>query len=120
MKMEISGIPSSTATRLRLAYRTRRALKLADGSVRDCRVAFTDENGPKRGVDIRCSIDTRLIRRADIHVTGRGTSVALAFREAIDRMQQRLDRVIGTSRDSARRPKKYFAAVRASMAAALL
>jgi hypothetical protein len=117
--MEIIGIPLGAAGRLRVAARTANALKPAAKAVRDCRVTFTDENGPKGGMDIRCTIDVRLVRRAAIHVAGRGTSAALAFREAVERVHQRLDRVIGAGRDSARHPKKYFAAVRASMEGAL-
>jgi putative sigma-54 modulation protein len=119
MKIQITGIPGPTAARLRVAARARSALRPAAGAVRDCRVVFTDENGPKGGADIRCTIDVGLIRRADIHVAGLGTSAALAFREAVDRIHQRLDRVIGAGRASARHPKKYFAAIRASMQATL-
>ena len=112
--MEIIGIPRTTAVGIRVATRTRAALRSAGHAVRECRVAFTDENGPKGGVDIRCIIDVGLARCAELHVAGRATSPALAFREAMRRLRQRLDRVIGANRDLARRPKKYFAAIRAS------
>jgi hypothetical protein len=88
MEIEIVGIPRSTAARLRLPRRVRTALTPARGAVGDCRIAFRDENGPKGGVDTRCTIDVRLSRRAPIHVTGRGTSSALALREALERLQR--------------------------------
>jgi hypothetical protein len=114
MEIEIVGIPRSTAARLRLPRRVRTALTPARGAVGDCRIAFRDENGPKGGVDTRCPIDVRLSRRAPIHVTGRGTSSALALREALERLQRRVRETVGASRAAARRPRKYFAAARAA------
>lgn len=118
MDIEIVGIPKSAIARLRLLPRTRAALTPASGAIRYCRVAFADENGPKGGVAVRCTIDVNLIRRAPIHVGGLGTSEALALRKALDRLHRRVDGVIGTGRDAARHPKKYFAALRAGSAPA--
>lgn len=113
MKIEIVGIPKSKIARLQLLRRVEAALTPASGAVHHCRVAFTDENGPKGGVDTRCTIDVQLVRRASIHVEGQGTSEALALREALERLHRRVDAAIGAGRDAARRPKKYFVASRA-------
>jgi hypothetical protein len=114
-EIEIVGVRSKTTTaRLRVVARTESTLAPAAGAVRRCRVTFRDENGPKGGVAVRCTIDVRLTRRAPIHVDGRGTSAALALREALRRLHGRIDRTVGASRTSARHPKKYFAAARAA------
>ena len=110
MQLEIVGIPKSAVVSLRVHRRLGTALAPAQGAVRGCRVAFTDENGPKGGVDTRCTIDLRLVRRAPIHVVGRASSRALALREALERLRRRVRESVGASRAAARRPRKYFAA----------
>jgi hypothetical protein len=119
MKLEITGMPASVADALDIAARIQAALRPADGAVRECRVRFIDENGPKGGVAIRCTLHVGLVRRADFYVSARAASASAALTEALDRVRHRLARVIGAQRDSTRHPKKYFAAVRASMRTAL-
>lgn len=119
MKLEITGISTAAAAALGVESRTHTALRAGNGAVRECRVAFVDVNGPKGGKAIRCTIEVGLVRRAAIHVSARAVTVPGALIEALDRMRQRLQRTIEAERDSARHPKKYFAAVRASMQATL-
>jgi putative sigma-54 modulation protein len=76
------------------------------------RVGFTDENGPKGGVDIRCAITVDLPRRPPMHAEGVAETRRLAFDAALDTLARELKRDRERRRDAARRPKKYFAARR--------
>jgi len=77
------------------------------------RVGFTDQNGPKGGVDIRCAITVELPRRAPLHAEGVAETHRLAFDGAFDTLARELKRDRERRRDAARRPKKYFAARKA-------
>jgi ribosome-associated translation inhibitor RaiA len=74
------------------------------------RVGFTDQNGPKGGVDIRCAITVEVPRRAPMHAEGVAETHRLAFDAALDTLARELKRDRERRRDAARRPKKYFAA----------
>jgi len=74
------------------------------------RVAFTDEDGPKGGVALRCALTIELPRRPTTHANGLGQTPRLAFDAAYEVLEQELSRERGRRRDVARRPKKYFAA----------
>jgi ribosome-associated translation inhibitor RaiA len=74
------------------------------------RVAFSDENGPKGGVDIRCAITVDLPRRPPVHAGAVAESPRLAFDGAVAALAATLRRQRTRRRDAARRPKKYFVA----------
>ena len=74
------------------------------------RVAFTDENGPKGGVGIRCALTVELPRRPTTHANGLGESARVAFDAAHAALVRELMREQERRRDVARRPKKYFTA----------
>jgi len=74
------------------------------------RVGFTDENGPKGGVGIRCALTVEIPRRATTHANGLGETPRLAFDTAYTALEQELTRDRQRRRDVARRPKKYFTA----------
>ena len=76
------------------------------------RVAFTDENGPKGGEAIRCALEVRLARRPAVHVEDVASTPGLAFEAGLAKLERRLRRIRETTRESKRRPKKYFAARR--------
>jgi hypothetical protein len=101
MMIEIVGV--SAAARLSVARYLDGRLAAVAGAVQSCRAAFSDENGPRGGVAIRCRLDVRLTRRAPIHVDGRATTVPLALKEAAARLERRLARVIGRRRAARRR-----------------
>jgi putative sigma-54 modulation protein len=77
------------------------------------RVGFTDENGPKGGVDIRCAITVELPRQAPMHAEAIAASHRLAFDSALEALERELKSLRERRRDAARRPKKYFAARKA-------
>ncbi len=111
--IEVIGISPTASARLGVRRRLRHALAPVAGAARTCRVAFSDENGPKGGVAVRCALDVRITRRAPIHVDGRGSATPLALKVALDRLERRIGHVVGSLRDLGRRPKKYFVAARA-------
>ena len=77
------------------------------------RIAFTDENGPKGGVAIRCALEVRLPRRPAVHVEEMASTPRLALDAGLAKLEHRLRRIRQTARASKRRPKKYYAAGRA-------
>jgi ribosome-associated translation inhibitor RaiA len=74
------------------------------------RVAFTDENGPKGGVDIRCALTVELPRRPATHANALAENARRAFDAAVETLERELSRERERRRDNARRPKKYFVA----------
>ena len=74
------------------------------------RVGFTDENGPKGGVDIRCAITVELPRRPAVHADALAESHRLAFDMAFEALEREIGRDRERARDVQRRPKKYFVA----------
>jgi ribosome-associated translation inhibitor RaiA len=74
------------------------------------RVAFTDENGPRRGVDIRCVLTMEIPRRPTAHASAVAENHHLAFDGAADAIERELTRERQRRRDKARRPKKYVVA----------
>ncbi|HXH81722.1 MAG TPA: HPF/RaiA family ribosome-associated protein [Candidatus Tectomicrobia bacterium] len=74
------------------------------------RVGFTDENGPKGGVDIRCAITVELPRRPPVHADALAENHRLAFDGAFEALEREVARDRERARDVQRRPKKYFVA----------
>jgi hypothetical protein len=75
-------------------------------------VRFVDDNGPKGGVDIRCSLNVRVPFRPVIRVEHMGQSARHAFDQALAVLGRQLERDEARARDARRRPKKYYAAAR--------
>jgi hypothetical protein len=75
-------------------------------------LAFTDENGPKGGVAMRCAIELRLPRRRAVRVEHTATTGRLAFDGALDVLERDLTQLVERQREGARHPKKYYAARR--------
>ncbi len=77
------------------------------------RVVFTDDNGPKGGVDMRCTVTVEIPRRPGVHASAIAESARLAFDGALEALGRELVRDRQRRRDMARRPKKYFVAQQA-------
>ena len=73
-------------------------------------VTFSDVNGPKGGLDVRCGVRVEVPRRPARHASALGTDLRVAFDGAIDALEHELLRDRDRRRDLARRPKKYFIA----------
>jgi ribosome-associated translation inhibitor RaiA len=74
------------------------------------RVAFTDDNGPKGGVDIRCAVTIEIPRRPATHASATAENARLALDGALAALEREIRRERDRRRDLARRPKKYFVA----------
>jgi hypothetical protein len=74
------------------------------------KVIFADENGPKGGVDTRCTIVFHMPRRRDLSVTAVAKTGDLAFDAAHAALDMGVTRESERRRELVRRPKKYFLA----------
>jgi len=71
---------------------------------------FTDENGPKGGVDARCTIVCDLPRRRDLAIHELGATPETAFDAAYAALDTAISRDRTRRRTLVRHPKKYFLA----------
>jgi ribosome-associated translation inhibitor RaiA len=76
------------------------------------RVGFTDENGPKGGIDTRCAITVERPRRPPVHAEDVAPTPRQALEAAFEAVERRLLKDLGRQRERRRRPKKYFLARR--------
>lgn len=74
------------------------------------RVAFTDENGPKGGLDTTCAITVELPRRPAVHASVVAAAPRPAFEGALEALEREIGREREKRRDQARRPRKYYVA----------
>ena len=88
------------------------ALGLVTPAPVTARVIFADENGPKGGPGIRCTIVTDMPRRREVSVTELGPSEELAFDAAFDALETSITRDRKRRRTLVRHPKKYYLAKR--------
>lgn len=109
----VVGITAAQASRLAVEPQMRTILAPLGDGVRRVRVAFTDDNGPKGGVAVRCAIDVRVARWPEIHVEASAVSARRALDEALEKLAARAGRTREAVRDKRRYPKKYFVATRA-------
>jgi ribosome-associated translation inhibitor RaiA len=110
MKIEFLGGADGRAIRARVAARLR---DIVPARATTARATFTDENGPKGGKAMRCALEVRLPRRPAIHVEEVAATPRLAFDGALAKLERQLGRLVDTTRELGRRPKKYYAARRA-------
>jgi ribosome-associated translation inhibitor RaiA len=111
--IDIEGLSGDRALRTRCARRVREALAHLGVTPLSARINFTDEDGPKGGVSIRCAITVPVPRRAAIHVEHVAHAPGIAFDGALDTLEQRLAQGRRREREAGRRPKKYYVAKRA-------
>jgi ribosome-associated translation inhibitor RaiA len=76
------------------------------------RVSFSDEDGPKGGVGVRCALTVRLPGRPAIRVEHQTRTYPQAFEGAFEALKRQLKRTTRRRRQSRRYPKKYFVARR--------
>jgi ribosome-associated translation inhibitor RaiA len=111
--IDIEGVASDPVLRARLARRVRQALARLGQTPLSVRVHFTDEDGPKGGVSVRCAMTIPLPRRPPVHVEHVAETHTTAFDGALDTLEQCLAQTRRRERTAGRRPKKYYAAKRA-------
>ena len=111
--VEVIGLPQAAAMRQRASARLADALAAHAVRASRARLTFTDQNGPKGGVAVRCGVTVSLAGWGRLHVEDEATTPSLALTGALAKLERRLLRRRQLVRDSRRRPKKYFAAARA-------
>jgi ribosome-associated translation inhibitor RaiA len=111
-RIQIRGRAAGRAIQTRVARRLSGVLASLPVGATGVRVAFTDENGPKGGDAIRCSVEVRLPRRPPMRVEDVASAPRLALDAALTKLERRLRRVRERTRESKRRPKKYYTARR--------
>jgi ribosome-associated translation inhibitor RaiA len=109
--IDIEGAENSDS-RACVRDRLRRVLGRRNAGEGSVRVIFSDENGPKGGIDHRCAITVRFPRRREIHAEHTASSERLAITGVIQSLGRRLDEELDRRRNAERRPKKYYAARR--------
>jgi|SRR5687767_4560570 len=109
-RIDVLGLPAREAAALRADTATVGALAALARRGSSVRLAFTDDNGPKGGPDIRCTITVGLPHRGRVHAEERATTPRLALRGALAHLERQLAREAAMIRASRRRPKKYYAA----------
>lgn len=110
MKIEIEGIKGTRFLRDRIVRGVRRALSRQPAEPATALVSFTDINGPKGGIDIRCAVTVSLPSRPTVRVEHLATTEWLAFSGAADTLERRLRRQREREEVRRRRPKKYYVA----------
>jgi hypothetical protein len=111
--IDIEGLANDPALRTRCVRRARQALARLGVTPLSARINFTDQNGPKGGVSIRCAITMPVPRRAPVHVEHLAPTSKTAFDGALDMLEHRLAQARRREREAGRRPKKYYVARRA-------
>jgi hypothetical protein len=109
-RLDTPGVSPREAAALRADERALRALAAVAPGAGNARLVFRDDNGPKGGPAIRCTVTVTLPRRGQLHVAATGVSARLALDRALARLRRRLGRTAAAARDARRRPKKYYAA----------
>ena len=100
------------------AFATRVRAKIAqtlgrvDPPPTTAKVIFADDNGPKGGPGIRCTIVHDMPRRRDFSVSELGATEEIAWDAAFDALETSVTRDRNRRRELVRRPKKYFLAKR--------
>ena len=112
--IDIEGLlANDPVLRARCARRTRQALARLGVTPLSARINFTDQDGPKGGVSVRCAITVPVPRRAPVHVEHVAPAQGTAFDGALDALEHRLAQGRRREREAGRRPKKYYVAKRA-------
>jgi hypothetical protein len=101
------GIP-----RAHVIKRMLQALRRISAQPVNARVAFTDDNGPKGGADVRCRVVVTIPGQPPITITRVAPSARLAFDATYERAARLLARGHARWLEARRRPKKYYTAKR--------
>jgi ribosome-associated translation inhibitor RaiA len=120
LSLNVEGLPIAPSLRNRVGRQIRRALVGVQTSPIRVRVTFSDVNGPKGGVDVRCAIDVRIPRTAPLHAEALARNDVTAFDISAAVITRRIARRLLRRQESGRRPKKYYAAARLLRAGAAL
>ena len=112
MAIQIRGIGKNKALSARVSAHVGAALATLHVAPVGAKITFSDDNGPKGGLAMRCTLDVRLPYRPAIRVEHVAETSWLAFDRAFATLGRQLERYRERDRDTKRRPKKYFVAKR--------
>ncbi len=102
---------SLTESELRLLLeRVEASLDRAVDRITHVRVRLVDVNGPKRGLDKRCSVQVRLAKHDTIEVSSRAETIWAALSSSLGAVQRRCHERLARARG--RRRARRLAAVR--------
>ncbi len=101
--VQTRGFDLTEALRNYCERRMRFALGSSSARVRSALVRLTDENGPKGGIDKRCSIRVVLHEAPMVVVTQDDSDIYIAVDRAADRISRTISRRLGRTW-AARRP----------------
>ena len=112
MKIEIEGLRREPRLHTRILARVAKACGRLPDAPTSALVNFTDVNGPKGGVDMRCAVTVWVPGKKTAHVEDIATSPSAAFDAVIDSLERWVKEHTERIMDDRRRPKKYYLAKR--------
>lgn len=112
MSVVIEGLGEDRALRTLIAGKITNTLERLQVPATGVRVQFSDENGSKGGVDIRCSVTIDVPRRPEIHADTVAADARLAFEQTFAAVERQIERDRERARVERRHPKKYYLAKR--------
>ena len=110
--IEFAGLEIAPALRTRVIQRIRRGLVGVQTSPVHVHVTFSDINGPKGGLDVRCAIDVTIPQTPPLHVEEAAERDVTAFDRCAAMISRHIAEQLRRRQESGRRPKKYYAARR--------
>jgi ribosome-associated translation inhibitor RaiA len=112
MMIAVRGLGADQAFKAFVVGRMRAALERARVRAPSSTVVFTDENGPKGGIGVRCTLVVGMPPRGTVKIEHRAATPRLAFDASFDALERQLEARRDRTRELSRRPKKYYVAQR--------
>jgi hypothetical protein len=112
MTIVIRGIEAESEFRARVLAEVESVLAKARVQPTTATIVFTDVNGPRGGMAIRCAVTAALPRQATLRIAPLAATARLAFAKAVKAFARGLSEDPDRSRALSRRPKKYYLAKR--------
>lgn len=109
MKIEVRGdnIQLPQHTRVSIENKCRLAFGRIVSAIGDVRIVFRDENGPRGGVDLRCSVDVRMRSGAEVRAEGVDALAHTAADLAMERAARSAHRTLARRHESGRNSIRF-------------
>ena len=112
MSVVIEGLGDDRALRTLISGKVTNTFARLQVDATTERVQFSDENGAKGGIDIRCSLTVNVPHRPELHADTVAADPRLAFEQAFAALERQIERDRERGRVERRHPKKYYLAKR--------
>ena len=112
MSVVIEGLGDDRALRTLISGKVTNTFARLQVDATTVRVQFSDENGAKGGIDIRCSLTVDVPHRPELHADTVAADPRLAFEQAFAALERQIERDRERGRVERRHPKKYYLAKR--------